>query len=291
MIPTEVNVTFPEYSSALVQGTQTWSFAQSTNETQRNHEIPRCFVPPYSGNVWPQVGSCYSEHAQFITNKNYSFNKPESSGVVSRTFYPEQENVPLPSMFLHRDQFGMPDPYLPAYEGIENSQVFKGSSDCGNFSAPPFGGMGVPYCYTSGKLQNVANMNGTSYYLENSLRVADGQPQEQEVEPVAGKFCEPEIALNQQYVSAASSVSHSDVTCPNASKKVQILKIATISPRPGSNHPKKPKDKFAAILKKIERPTLEESEMAKPLDLGYNEQQYDLANAPIFQILCEITTV
>jgi len=291
MIPHEVNVTFPEYASAPVQGTQTWSFAQSTNETQRNHEISRCFVPPYFGNVWPQVGSSYSEHAQFITNKNYMFNEPESSRVVSRALYPEQENVPLPPMFLHHDQFRMPDPYLPAYEGIENSQVFKGSSNPENFSAPQFGGMAVPYCYTSGKLQHVANMEATAFYLENSSRVADGQPQAQEVEPVAGKFCEPDIALNQQYASAASSVSHSDVTCPNASEEVRILKIATISPRPGSNHPIKPKDKFAVILKKNERPTRKESEIAKPLDLGYNEQQYDLANAQIFQILCEITTV
>jgi len=163
MIPNEVHVTFPEYASAPVQGTQTWSFAQSTNETQRNHEISRCFVPPYSGNVWPQVGSCYSEHDQFITNKNYSFNKPESSRVVSRALYLEQENVPLPSMFLHRDHFSMPDPYLPSYEGIENSQVFKGSCDRGNFSAPPFSGMAIPYCYTSGKLQHVTNMKGTAF--------------------------------------------------------------------------------------------------------------------------------
>jgi len=127
--------------------------------------------------------------------------------------------------------------------------------------------------------------------LDNSSRVADGQPQEQEVEPAAGKFFEPAIALNQQNVSAASSISHSDVTCHSDCEEVQILKIATISPRPGSNHPKKPKEKFEVILKKIERHTREESEIAKPLDLGYNKQQYDLANAPIFQILCEITNM
>jgi len=294
MIPNEGHVTCPVNAFAPVQGTQTWWFAQPTNETQRNHEISRCFLAPYSGNlgnVWPQLGSCYSEQDQFIMKKNYSFNNPVSSKVVSRALYPEQANAPLPSMFPRWDQFSVRDPYLPAYEGIENGWVVKGSSDRGPFCAPPFGGMAVPYCYTTGKPQHVTNMKGTAFCSENSSRVGEGQPQEQEVEPVAVKFYEPEIKSIVQNASVAWSVCRSDVTCPNAFKEVQILKVATISPRPGSNHPKKPKDKFAVILEKNEQHTREESEIAKPLDLGNQEQQYDLANAPIFQMLCETTTV
>jgi len=294
MIPNEMQVTRPDYAFRPGKGAQTWRFVESTHETQQNHEISKCFVPPYSTsfrNVEPQVVGCYSEQVLRITYGCQSFYKPLFSRDVSRTAsYPIQGNAPPPVMFLPGNQFSMPDPYLPEFEGLRNGQVHEDNSNHTNYSAPRCD-MALPYYFNRRKSHHKTQTEMTAFWSQSCSRVIDCQLQEREVEPVSGTWCHPEAAVNQENTAVArSSVPYSCTTSSQA-EQVPIFKTATISPLPGRKDPYKQRSKFAASAESLNLHEQKGSGIEKSVDFRYCEEKYDLCDAPIFQILCETTTV
>jgi len=66
-----------------------------------------------------------------------------------------------------------------------------------------------------------------------------------------------------------------------------VLKVANISPRPGKMQCNKPKTLFD--FENDNKEKVDQVTTKKAIDVIDNEDEIDLSNAPIFQILCEIT--
>ena len=99
----------------------------------------------------------------------------------------------------------------------------------------------------------------------------------------------PEIALSQQDIAAArGSVPYSYTTNSRAPMEVPILKIATISRRPSNKQQEKPKRHSANVVESLAQCKRQGSLQEKSLDFEDSGDEYNLASAPIFQILCEI---
>jgi len=266
----------------------------STHETQHEHETTKCFVPPYSTSLQygkPNVGSFYPKQAQFTSNGGQSCHESVFRGVqIQSAPYPVQGYAPLPVMFLPYNQASMPSSYHTRSEGQSNELNYDDNTNSRNFVAPQCE-MVVPDYYNYRKAHQINQVQIGAPGVQHNSWSTNSRIPERNTQVETSTWGYQEMSLNQQDCAAARGSIHysciSNLRSPK--KKVPILKIATISLRPSNKQQEKPKRHSANAVESLAQCKRQGSLKKKSLDFEGSENECNLSNAPIFQILCEIS--
>lgn len=262
----------------------------STYETQPKHETAKCFVPSYSTSLQygkPNVGSFYHDQTQFTSNGGQSFHESVFSAVqIQSAPYPVEGYAPLPVTFLPYNQCSLASSYPPGYEGLSNELNYDDNPNGRNFVAPQYE-MVVPDCYNYMNTHKLNQVQMEALGVQHNPCSPNAHIPDRNTEVETSTCRSPEIVLNQQDITAArDSVPNSCTTNYRAPKEVpSIVRVATISPRP-SNEPKRHSANVGESLAKCKR---RGSFKEKSVDFEECEDENNLANAPIFQMLCELS--
>jgi len=183
----------------------------------------------------------------------------------------------------------MPCSFPPGSEGQRNELNYNHNPNGRNFVAPQCE-IVVPACYNYGKAHQLDQAEIGAVEVQPNSWSIKGHVSDRDTEADTSTWGYPEMALNRQNIVAAhGSVPYSCTMISRAPKEVAISKIATISIRPGSQEKQKPKRQCTNAVQTLAQCKGQGSLKEKSLDFEDSENEYNLANAPIFQILCAIS--
>jgi len=286
------NVKIPRCNSAFepIQPDYEGRFLKSIHETKQSHGITNCTIPQYSKgfeNDRPQARDFFHE-VWCGMNGGQSFHDPFYSGGVNQTgAYPDRDES-LAYMHQQSNQYSIQYQYPPGLKGKVNSQNIEHNFHHRNSSAYQCGEE-LPNCYEHGKSYCLKQASNEDTGLKHNYRVRGSSIYDSEVVTNKGTLGCSEIASKWRKLTAeCSSSRYKGTTSSLASQEIPILKIATILPRPSSKQPDKTKSQFSAYSKPLTQCQRQGSMSKKSFDFGEHEQD-DLLNAPIFQILCELS--
>jgi len=269
-------------------------FSRHMCKTQQQWKISNGFALPYSASsryVKPQVGIFQEGQTLLITNEDLSFHEPVPSAVVNQISpCAVHRNASVPVIQLPFNHYSMPYPYPPGFVGKQNAQNFDQNRSFGIFSAPQSNMVFQDYNRV-GKSHHLYQKNRSANGMQHNLMVKDGLILEREAVTIPVPLGYPEIPPLQRIMSTdCRRVSPHRSSSSRTKKKGQIFKIATISPRPSSQQPNKTKNQFSTSLEPLTQSQKKRSVKGKSFDSVNSQTVYDLANAPIFQVLCENQT-